>query len=393
MINTAYLELLLGNDISPLGTDITDFLIIESVNSFLFVLQITVKDRNNLIIGGLVLSGNDEIKARVSPDSQFTQIEEYRYELFSIRDAQLSSPLDATTTILKLTAWPFLWKELFQGDKVRSFGSISASNVIRSIVCENTNTETEIEDSVDRQSYVQAQWTDAQMIRHLAKHAYNGDIGGYWYFFDRYLKFYFCTPNWLWSKGIEHRLEFVEEASNDNIRILAWKLISNYKTLLLQSGYGSDIKFYDYELKSYQEQNILYTDLNVNSLAKFVYLEQEEISRDRTRSVYLGSKNEEVTTPGTYKIINRVSSLFNLEVLIPGNSNVKLGQAVYVYLLADNKAIEIMDSLSGAWLIIKIVHRIETQTNQYTQKVVLARDSINSRDKQGLVKAKLGSLY
>lgn len=385
LTGTAYLDILLGDDITPLSSDITDFILIESINTFLPVLQLTIKDRGNLILGSLALSGNDEIKVRISNDYRFEQTEDYYFELFSIKDAQLSSLLDATSTVLKLTAWPPLWKDLFQGDKVKSFGYVNASNVIKDII----EGDTEIENSVDKQSYIQAQWTNAQMIRHVASHAYNGSTGGYWYFFDRYLKFYFCCPTWLWKKGVKHNLEFVNK-EDKNIRIIAWKLISNYKTLLLQSGYGSDIKYFDYDNKSYWEKNILYTDLNVGSLSKFVFLEEKEVNSGNTRSIYLGNKNEDISVPGSYKIMNRISGLFDLEVLVLGTNTIKLGELVNVYLLQGNKAVEIMDTLSGVWLISKIIHRIETRTNQYTQKLVLSRDSINSKDKKGLVQARLG---
>jgi len=373
------------------------FVMIESTNVFLPTLELIVLDRGNELLGSFTIAGTDKLiidLSNLTGDSY-----KYEFELYSIKEAELRSLLDIGSNMMTMTFWTPRWRDLFQGFKVRSFGKMPASAVADAIIDAD---EKEIEDSLDARNYIQAQWTDAQFLRHLARYAVGRDSAGYWYFFDRYDKFFFCTPAYLIKKPLKegNKFEFVnmpdkiQDMDPEIKPILAWRLVSNYKTLLLQSGYGSVVKYFDYDTKSYKERTVLYDSTRLPALTDWVYLPEDDLNANRIRSSYQGN----ITDLGYYDepyraasrlISNTTYSLLSLEVIIRGDKNILLGDKISVRIPESAGPIgESLDMtcISGEWLISRISHMIDVRQRSYLMKLVLVRSGINKSKEYGDVK-------
>jgi hypothetical protein len=373
------------------------YIMIESTNMFLPVLQLVVLDRENILLGAFTLTGADRLQIDLGDltGDDYT----YKYELFSIQEAELRSLL-AVDSMMTITFWPLRWKELFKGFKVRGFSKIPASTVASNVV--TGVKEKEIEPSKESRNYIQAQWTDAQFLRHLAQYAVGKYSAGYWYFFDRYDKFFFCTPAHLLMKPLKptHKFEYVNdpESMRDLDRefkpILAWRLTSNYKTLLLQSGYGSTVKWFDYDDKAYKESTILYTNTELPDFVDWVFMSKDDMDKNKVRSIYQGNMSKAAYSKEDYRtatrnISNAIYNLLSLEIIIRGDKEIRLGDKVQVNIpaIVDLKGIyRRMDTLSGYWLISKISHMLEVNQRSFLMKLVLLRSGINKPDEYGPAK-------
>jgi len=373
------------------------FVMIESTNMFLPSLELTVLDRENQLIGAFTITSSDKLVIDISYASDDT--ETYEFELYSIRESELRSLIDIGSTEVTMTFWPSGWRDLFQGSKVRGFSKMSASSVASDIVAAE---EKEIELSSEKRNYIQAQWTDAQFLRHLATYAMSRESAGYWYFFDRYNKFFFCTPIYLMRKPLQqetHKFEFVnvpeelEKEDREYKPIFAWRMLSNYQTMLLQSGYGTKVKWFDYDVKSYKEKTILYTDTNFPSLGKWVFITKDEITIDRIRSSMIGNTStdtyyDEPYRVATLKMSNTIYSLFTLEVIVLTSKYIRLGDKVLVHIPEGGSkgSTALIECISGEWLVSKISIMMDVKQRTLFSKLVLIRSSINKTGDLGIEK-------
>lgn len=389
-----------GKDYEPLMGHLKDFAFIENSAFFLPTLQLTFHDRDNRLLGFLGISGADKLRFRLGRNEK--EAEEYEMHLFSVKDAQITAKMDIGSTYLTVPYWGKLWKPLFYKEHVRSWDKAPASDPASVIADEVGAKAKAIETSQDERAYIQAQWTNAVMLRHLAWYAV-GTIGagGYWYWFDRYDRFVFMTPDRILAGDASqktHDLEFSnvpkrifedekETVLRQNI-ILAWKFYSNYKMSLLQRGYGNTVKYWDYCNKEYLEKEILYTDIGMTAISDYVYMETADVTPDR--HITMGTfwdyyYKDDWYRRGTHDIQKVVGSLCSLEVVLVGNKDYKMGDIAKVHIPQDAFNEPLMETVSGTWIIGKITHKVDIIAPGYHTKLTLIRSGINNKTGKALV--------
>ena len=295
--------------------------------------------------------------------------------------------------------------------KIKGYGYTTASNVIRTIVNNIHRDEKQltlnIEESVDKNYYVQAGFTNSQFIYYLADRAVNSNgYGGYFAWIDYrhqdasnqqfFSRFNFTTVEKLSNQDVKaeiiyntHHNVLGEAKANRGIlkdgSILAWGLSIGYDSFPTVRSYSRKVAWYDIENLRYME-----TEKDIEDFKRLGNKQREEIKKydpifkhydnylqnndlRLTRLDYAATSTSSEVKGIATKSMQRNWFKRHCAIQIFGNLKLRVGDKVKLTVpLAAHKPF--MESLSGEWIIAKMIHMIAFPATDYIIKVVLARD-------------------
>ena len=377
----------------------SQFYIVEDTSQLVPTAHLTFVDQNGLIIDLMdkLIAGDIRFDFGWPETNESENLFSHRHRLFRINESQQFTAMTASSIALDLVTWSRMAPALTIEDKIRSFGSVSASTIISQLVSEAGGTEKLIESSADERAYIQAQWTDSQFIRHLADHAVSADgtARGFLFFFDRHEQFTFASPKYLYDQNKpeeaddESSLIFAnnpEIVAEDASVILAYSFDSDAKSWLSKNGYGTVFSWYDTTDYSYNTETKKLSDDVANfSISDFTMMETEYDAL--SKGMYTGRKLDDSDNMLRTRY---QASMINLNVLIKFDADINLGDVIRIVLpVPDDPSRKesrvMLDTLSSYWVVSRIVHYIDSRTTEYMMKIKLTRTGVSLKESELLV--------
>lgn len=373
---------------------LSKFNLVESTMLYCPIAEVTFTDDTGVLIDNYDRLSAGIIKYNVGfpNESGTSNTFEYEHYLFSQRPSQLFTGMTTNSVTFDIVTWDKIGPDLMIKDEVKSFdGEKSASEVIKEIVEDLGLEEGVIEDSQDKRHYIQAQWTNAQFIRYLSKHAESGDgVRGFLYFIDREGKFSFCSPKYLYdqNKGSAIKLTFTNNPAyaeeHKDEAVLSWRFVSRAQKWIVNSGYGSRFKFYDREEYKYDEEEKKIKD-DVSKFNTTEYTLLNEDFEDYLRSESVGTKQVD-----EFKLMTRsMNSLMDLLVVIKYNDSVKLGSVIKFYMpiqdIPEREQKTMLDMIGSEWVVSHIKHMVDKGSMTYYMRLILTRSGVAQKDAQRLI--------
>ena len=370
---------------------VENFMMIESLSKFMPEAQISIKDDKHRLTERLGLSPVDEIVVRLGKN--LDDADEYKFNLFSIKEGQTLDLLSNTSSHLNISLIMDGWKDVFQEQKIRSWEK--TSSLIIQEIADECDCTYDTDTTLDKRAYIQAMWTNAQMIRHLAKYAKNssGD-GGFVYNISREKQLLFYSFKGLYNRSSVANLELKTDPSSlinedgtykeNNIINMAFS--SNARMFMSKGAYGKKNRGYDIANKSFKRTNMTIDNTSYQKLAPRLFLSQNDV--ESIRYMYEFEKEfSDLFASG--EIIEGTANLFYLDVLVVYNKRIKIGNKVNVLIpgaIDEDRpeAIKMLETLSGEYIVSMIVHYYGKHQKMHLCKLRLIRDGIGKKIKTSL---------
>lgn len=379
-----------SEEVFALDDNVFEISIAESFETFMPTLQLVVRDPGFKILEELGISPNDQITIRLGSSDDDAQ--EIVFDMYSMPEAMpgsLTAPKEAYILVNGIMVG---WKGLLKEQKVRSFGEVSASSVIETIAAE-CGFKKAIESSSDKEHYLQPGWTNAQMIKDLSKRAINSKLdGGFTFAVDRGSSLLFKSYEGLIQSSVKHTFEFglLGQSDRDDSlilkkRVLNYGLQASPRGLMIGGGYGCKVSGYDFVNKKFVREDLTLDSISYSSLSSKMFIESGEIESSR---VQYSPDFDVAKVIACGKVVVSAINLFSLEIMTAGDPNVKLGDKISVTLpgrVGDDARSEILEYLSGNYIVGRIGHKYSAAAPAYTTKLVLMSDGINKKTKKNLV--------
>lgn len=366
------------------------FILIEDTSSMFPTARLKFVDITGEAMNNLDLLYTEPLEYNIGfpKESELDNLEQYKHRLFDLKKCNLTSPMDTRSVNFDITSWSEIAPEFCVGDKVRSFGEKSASEAIKAILSSSSASAGIIETSTDSRNYIQAMWTDAQMIKHLADNAVSSVGGkGFLFFTDRDSKLTFASAKYLYNKGKSSAKTLTYSNlsdADDADSIIEYSFSSPAGLYMTSQGYGKRFNYYDSESYEYKEETKTVED-EVAKVNFSDYMVVDKNNMDLTRGYNVGQKIDDSDLEFSGR---HLSSLVDLNVLVKHNPDIKLGSVVKVVLPVknddeSNEANMISDTFSSYWLVCKITHYIKGIS--YMMKITLTRSGLGMKDAKNLL--------
>lgn len=288
-------------------------------------------------------------------------------------------------------------------NRVRSFGMAPASSVATQVfvdafneykkICPWAEMALNIDMSSDADRYLQVNVSSTKFLYSLRDTARDGDKGGFFAWIDRpcsfdkkKVRFNFKSMEKLKRQPVRFTFEytysgeFIEEAfanngymSNGAIPILSFHIDSRNNNSFLANK--REFELYKFDVRG--KKIIRRVKTVVNEKEKDVlksFFERMWRADYRVRGVM----NNVLDWLGRYvSNLERAGFRKKLYLLVPGCSDLRLGEKVRVILPTGYAPTELIDALSGDWIIGSLTHVLSVPDNHYLIKVGLIGEEYN----------------
>lgn len=375
---------------------------IQSINNLSDMAVIKFKDFGSLFTEILPLTGHETVNVKYGENSK--NYNEAIFDIYSI-ESKPQSPIWAIVpgenkyTINSEVELVLVNKcilGLVAEQHNRTFRNKKYSDIASEIASSITNIKkTIIEESVGNYTVLQPYWTNAQLLRKIAKYARSSQCGacGYLYFVDRDT-FHFHTYEKIYSSGHHEKMMIAKSTLGDDmqkdssikkmiddghygISEIGYKINNHF--YLSQGGFNSTSGGYDFETDDYimGSSSIKSSKNNITSLGERFSVKTENIP-SVGRFIYTGDKRQEqLDDVSETRHLWPFYDLVKCNVLARGKIDRKPATMIKIVMPSTSQTREIVDSFhSGLYFVDTVSHTI--QMGGYYNRMVLSRNSYNS---------------
>jgi len=333
----------------------------------------------------------------IIPDSEFTitygrSHEESvvsKFKLSTISMDQMSTH-DTNMIAINIDTIHDKWESLFKKTVSRSWSNKKYSEIVKLLMDEIGVTDTEIEETNITTNVIQPEWTNAQLLKWIAKNATstNGS-NGFVYYLTLKGKFVFTTYDSLYNKKPVKTIDY----SNVNIYGDGANLLSvdvKYMPTLNNGGFGLNYTYFDYDNKEFVNDSKTITDINEKQISDWYYI--SESHNEPSKRIY-GGRDTRVVDSVNNRIILSSNSVQKIDIFVGGDTTLNIGDIVDLNIpVPEIIRVDVTknEMYSGRWLVWKIAHLFDGEKGDYYTHLFLTRNGINGKRIKGLIKTDTG---
>lgn len=379
------------DDINLSAFSISSVTVIETIMGSTPYLNIKFIDAIGELISLYPLIPDVEFVIKYGKSKEESQ--ESKFKLSTINYSPLSNA-DMESILVTSDMIHNKWEEMFKKTLSRSWKDKKYSEVIQEVVKDMEFDDIDIEETSKTFDIIQPNWTNSTFLKWLTSNSVNKqNIGGFVYFITLDNRFVFSSMDNLYNnkpkKTINHSLS--TSGVKDNTGGYNFiNIKNNYMPVLNQGGFGQEHMHFDYNNKEFVKDKKVITDIKERQLSDWYYIAESHV--EPSKLVY-GGRDTNIKDVVDNNILNSANSVQNVDMYINGDIDLHIGDLVNIRIPVSKKLKEssvINDTYSGHWLIWKVGHIFDIDSNNFITQLFLTRNGINGKDLTGLVKTSIG---
>jgi len=372
-----------GNPL-PLNThNLEKMYLVESINNFLPTLHLEYLDNNNIFDQQYPLLGDDNVELYIgqnTPDiateGQFINGVRFLVYNFKVTPSHIKDAY-----LYHIDCVHIAQDGMFQPAITRAFRSKTSSEVFQNIIADMGFETGDVESTDDRQTWIQASWDNATMIRHLISNARAiQDRTGLLCYGNRDSKFSYCTYEHLIKKQPTARLSYAIDVRS--VQVAGIDSENDTMSSYLSGASGATAQYFDYSKKQFKTEPFDITDCSRRDTLPDSIIRRERLKGDNI-SVYFGT-NTDNSYKGRHEayVKNIISGSFTgmqkISCLSETLSNIHIGDVVDFSIPFDSSS-AINKGSAGLWVVYAINTAIK---DRVYRRYTLTRSCINPSEEK-----------
>lgn len=281
------------------------------------------------------------------------------------------------------------WIKLMTVVKSRSWNNMSISDVVTDILEECGFLKVVVERTPAKQTIVQPNWSNYQMLKWLAPRAVNvnGD-SAYDFVAGMDGSFIFQSHNTFLNQAPFTTL-YLKGRGATNINIYGVKFKNKFMEKTNRSpALGVHSSYFDYHKGAFVTADTNITQVNQAQLSDWT-----SIPNDLIQVAFTFHNGQDVNTQTVVKsiITTATKDVTQLEFQMLGNHRLKVGQVVNIVMnTGEHVTNSVNEFFSGYWLVDGITHVVDMANTVFNTKVHVARAGMNGTNITNMAKTATG---
>ena len=282
------------------------------------------------------------------------------------------------------------WRGLIKGNHSRSWKNKKNSDVA-SIIAEENGYTSDVDESFGFSNVIQPNWSNSKFLNWMASNSFKSDggiVGGYMFtttLDDRLLFKTVDTMNGQMAKKV-YVLSY-EGLSKDNT-FANFQVSHGYAAGLMSGGSGYTAKHFDYDNKSWVNNEVKFSNSNSTQLSDWAFVADEDETADNT---YWGGRDVSTPVSASTRNIRSVMDSTAIVITVKGDISLHVGDLINVLIGGNTNNGQIVNEIySGDWLISELQHDIDFKEKTFTTTLTLNRSGINGVRVKGLTRSSKG---
>lgn len=346
----------------------TEFSVFENIMNDYTILEIELNEHLNLI-EILPIKGGEKLRINFRTEENF-EIYDYEFTVYKISDVEAGQQKNKTYTIHAISS-------VFFNDKKyklsRRFDD-KPDAIVESIVSNQLDETLEKKTPTKfKQSIVVPNWSPLQTINYMSRVSLaNDDSSSLFFFYQAKDKFYYQSLSDLFRQDVPDKKIFQWKNDSEDAYEKTYTKIKSLNVLkendvfknYFNGVFGSKLFTYDLINKSYSMNEETYDNLidvteSLNNQPFHQDLEKSSNSLFTFETNVYNHKHIEEWYQLFLHELGKIRNSQVLRIVVPGNSNLKIGDIIKV-VMPSTKAAETEEDpfLSGKYLVMKVRHQV-----------------------------------